>query len=110
LHDTCAKIQTEYMEESGNEVELSTSTLGRLVKGGKSKSASNAEKGWLLKEEEDLIIKYAIAVSRGFGLSHKRLKVHVDLILSAQLGSAFREGGVGKRWSGRFIEKHRKAL
>ncbi|KAJ7934116.1 hypothetical protein B0H13DRAFT_1855592 [Mycena leptocephala] len=69
---------------------LDPRTLLRHVNGGKPLSVSNAEKGWLLPEEVDTIIKFATEVAnRGFPLRHKRIKEAVDEICRARLGAAF---------------------
>ncbi|KII85726.1 hypothetical protein PLICRDRAFT_145598, partial [Plicaturopsis crispa FD-325 SS-3] len=48
--------------------------------------------------------------NRGFPLSHRRLKEHVDEICRARLGSKFPATGVGKNWTHRFAEKHSERI
>ena len=58
--------------------------LSRWAKGGKSKSQSNAEKGWLLPAEVDKVIEYAVEMAnRGF----PRFVVHGWELDSQKVGS-----------------------
>ncbi|KAJ7910322.1 hypothetical protein B0H13DRAFT_1574578, partial [Mycena leptocephala] len=99
LRAVCKEIQAQHRTETGKDIKLDPRTLLRHVNGGKSLSTSNAEKGWLLPEEVDIVIKFATDVAnRGFPLSHKRSKEAVDEICRARLGDAFPPGGVGKNW------------
>jgi Tc5 transposase DNA-binding domain len=60
-------------------------------------------------EEQEVVIKYiAECGNRGFPLSHRRLKEHVNKILRTQLGDKFPIGGVEKKWTNQFIEKYSK--
>lgn len=43
-------------------------------------------------------------------MSHCRLKEHVDEILRTHLSDQFPAGGVGKRWTECFVEKHSKDI
>jgi len=43
---------------------------------------------------------------RGFPLSHRWLKEHVDILCHSRLGDAFPEKGVGINWTYRFAMKH----
>ncbi|KAJ7937488.1 hypothetical protein B0H13DRAFT_1560421, partial [Mycena leptocephala] len=86
----CDIVEKEYYRDHRKCVNLSTSTLDRLANGGIPKSASNAAKGWLLPEEAEIVIQYPIDVaSRGFPLTHLRLKECVDSICRARLGDQF---------------------
>jgi hypothetical protein len=109
----CKIVQTKYELESGNKLakDLSKSTVDRLLKGGTRKSDSNADRGWLLAEEEVIVADFCLqCANRGFPLSHRRLKEHVDMICRARLGNQFPETGVGKQWTDRFITRHSDAL
>jgi hypothetical protein len=111
LRKVCEDIQHQCWAESKKEVKLDYSTVRRLVNGGTPKSISNASRGWLLSGEVDVIIGYAIEVaSRGFPLSHARLREHVNEICDARLGDKFPAQGVGRRWTSRFVEKHADRL
>jgi hypothetical protein len=111
LRAVCQQVEGKYQVETGKTISLSHHTLRRLANGGKSKSLSNEAKGWLLPDEVEVVIRYAIEVAnRGFPLTHRRLKEHVDEICTARLGSQFPEAGVGKKWTGRFVEKHHDRL
>src|ERR1700676_175085 len=90
LRKVCEEIQHQCWVESKKEVKLDYSTVRRLANGGTPKSISNASRGWLLAGEVDVIIGYAIEVaSRGFPLSHARLREHVNEICDARLGDKF---------------------
>lgn len=111
LRRVCKTIEDEYYTETKRKVVLDHMKLSRWAKGGKSKSQSNAEKGWLLPAEVDKVIEYAVEMAnRGFPLSHQRLREHVNEICRARMGARFPEGGVGKQWSHRFVEKYSEEL
>ncbi|KAJ6484113.1 hypothetical protein C8R45DRAFT_769740, partial [Mycena sanguinolenta] len=111
LRAVCKKIEHEHLLEKKKAVALNPNTLLRHVNRGKSKSKSNEEKGWLLAGEVETVIAYAVEVSnRGFPLTHKRLKEVVDEICIARLGDKFPSKGVGKKWTGHFVEKHHDRL
>jgi hypothetical protein len=83
----------------------------RLVNGDQSKSLSNEEKGWFLSDKVEVAIGYAIKLAnRGFLLNHQQLKELADNICSARLGNQFPRTGVGKKWTGCFVEKHHNRL
>jgi hypothetical protein len=104
-------MEAHYRQETGKIIQLSPATLRRRASGIKSQARSNAERSWLTSEEAELVIDYAIEMSnRGFPLSHRRLKEHVDEILCARLGDQFPGEGVGKNWTQRFVEKHSDRL
>ncbi|KAF9237893.1 hypothetical protein BU15DRAFT_20154, partial [Melanogaster broomeanus] len=93
----CRDFEKINLEATGQLVKLSYCTLIRLASGGKSKAEANAEKSWLTTEEIEQVIAYAEEIAnRGFPLSHRRLREHVNEICHARLGDAF--PGVGKKW------------
>ncbi|KIJ59141.1 hypothetical protein HYDPIDRAFT_72144, partial [Hydnomerulius pinastri MD-312] len=108
----CADFEQLYYNEKGKKIHLSHSTLLRLASGGKTKAVTNAEwHAWLTEEETAIVIDYIQEVgNRGFPLSHRRLKNHVDEICRARLGSKFPGDGVGVNWTHRFVEKHSAQL
>jgi hypothetical protein len=111
LRKVCKQIEDEHWSETKMKVKLDPCTLRRLVNGGTLKSIRNSEKSWLLESEATMVIDYAIEVaSRGFPLSHRRLKEHVDNICRTRLGRKFPTSGVGKNWTSRFISKHSDRL
>ncbi|KDQ18849.1 hypothetical protein BOTBODRAFT_93184, partial [Botryobasidium botryosum FD-172 SS1] len=58
-----------------------------------------------------VVIDYVVELGgRGFPRNHDRLKQHVDEILTARLGDEFPAGGVGKRWTDRFVERHSERI
>ncbi|KDQ16521.1 hypothetical protein BOTBODRAFT_77380, partial [Botryobasidium botryosum FD-172 SS1] len=103
----CNEFMALHKAETGENILLNHGTIINLSKGGLTKAETNAAKGWLLPKEVTLAISYIGEIgSRGFPLSHERLKQHVDEILQARIGDEFPQGGVGKRWTNRFVEKH----
>lgn len=73
-----------YKVETGKDVKLCYLTLIRGANGGKSRAAVNATKSWVTGGETKLVIDYIGEVgNRGFPLSHRRLKEHVEEILRA---------------------------
>ncbi|KIK36842.1 hypothetical protein CY34DRAFT_26219 [Suillus luteus UH-Slu-Lm8-n1] len=101
LRKVCMDVQKAYLKETGQVVSLNHNTLANLAKGGVRLSKFNSStKSWLTPTETDKVLEYVVEMARrGFPLSHKRLKEHVDEICRAQLGDAFPQ-------SGRFVEKH----
>ncbi|EPS96425.1 hypothetical protein FOMPIDRAFT_1082667, partial [Fomitopsis schrenkii] len=96
-----------YRQETGDTIKLNYNTIIRGAHGTQSRAESNESRGWLTAEETDVVLEYIIELGqRGFPLSHRRLKEHVDEILEARLGSTFLATGVGKKWTSRFVEKH----
>ena len=103
----CSDFQKLYYSETGKQIKLSHVTLIRLAAGGIPKSKSNSQRSWLTDEETNVVIDYIIEMGdRGFPLSHRRLKEHVDEICHARLDNQFPETGVGINWTHRFAEKH----
>lgn len=107
----CEKVEEDHRKETGRTVKLNHNTLANRVKGGKSLSQFNAEKAWLTETETKVVIDYTLeCADRGFPLSHRRLKEHVDSILHARLGEEFPETGVGQNWTQRFVTAHHDDL
>lgn len=73
---------------------------------------ANASKRWLSDDEEEEVVDYAIAVAqRGFPLSHRRLKEHVNEIIKGKtVPDDFPAGGVGTKWTQRFATRHNGRL
>ena len=58
-----------------------------------------------------MVVEFTIETAlRGFPVSHRRLKEHVDAICRGKLGERFPESGVGKEWTHRFVERHSDRL
>ncbi|KAJ6587985.1 DDE superfamily endonuclease-domain-containing protein [Mycena capillaripes] len=107
LRQICAEVENQFHNATRRHIELSYVTLSRLVNGGQTKSRSNALRGWLLEEEEIMVVNYALELaSRGFPLDHDMLKECVDDICRARLGDKFPADGVGVNWTQRFVEKY----
>jgi Tc5 transposase DNA-binding domain len=89
-----------YKLETGQDIKLTYHSLLRGANGGRTQAQANASRSWLTDEERDVVIKYiAECGDRGFPLSHRRLKEHVDEILRARLGEKFPTRGVGTKWT-----------
>lgn len=94
-----------YKAETGLDVKLDHLTLIRGANGGRSRAEANAAKSLLTDGEAEIVIGYIAELgNRGFPLSHRRLREHVNAILRARIGLSFQ--GVGKQWTHRFVEKH----
>lgn len=107
LRGVCKDIEDEYFKETRRRVILNHNTLANLVKGGRMMADVNAEKGWLLPAEKEIVLDYTIETAEwGFPFSHLRLKEHVDAIVASRLKEGFPATGVGKQWTHRFVEKH----
>ena len=75
--------------------------------GSRSLAESNQTRCWLLPEEEEVVLEFALEnASWGWPLSKERIKAHVDKIYRARLGRAFPEKGVGMNWVDRFLKRH----
>lgn len=111
LRKICLEIEALHFSETGSVSKLSSSTLLRLVKGGKTCEDALEERAWLNVGESDVVIDFTIEMGhRGFPLSHRRLKEHVDLICRARHGSKFPAIGVGINWTYRFSKRHSTRL
>ncbi|KAI5118537.1 hypothetical protein M0805_009689, partial [Coniferiporia weirii] len=107
LRTVCTEVSDEHFAQTHHRIQLSSTTLGRLVKGGKLRSESNAERSWITPEETETIITFAVEMAqRGFPLTRGQLTEHANLILRARLGGNFPPTGVGKNWADHFIIKH----
>lgn len=103
----CRQFEKDYSAEHGKDIHFNHCTIINHAKGRSTRAESNAAKSWLTAVEADVVIEFIVEMgNRGFPLSHKRLKEHVDDILQARLGDRFRANGVGKQWTARFIEKY----
>jgi hypothetical protein len=101
------ETRVKWRREHKQDLVINHQTIINHAAGMATHASTNAARGWLTEEEVEIVIAYIIELGRlGFPLSHRRLKEHVDEILRAKLGDAFPEGGVGKGWTHRFVEKH----
>ncbi|KAJ7728730.1 hypothetical protein B0H16DRAFT_1241617, partial [Mycena metata] len=81
LDDARKQAEAECLAQKKKIVKLSKATLARRVKGGRSTREAHEEQKWLTSDEERVVIHAAIDyANRGFPLSHRRLKEHVDEI------------------------------
>lgn len=111
LRTICRDFEQIYFDEKGVCIHLSFATLGRLADGRLTRSEANEHRRWLTPIEDDIIVAFSIEIgARGFPLSHRRLKEHVDRIARARLGDKFPANGVGKNWTNRFMLRVRDRL
>lgn len=111
IRKLCQLVSDEHYAKTQKRIAVDDTTLGRLIKGGITKTESNGKKSWLTKEEGDIIVDYAIEKAcQGFPLSPKRLREHAEKILIARLGNKFPETGLGINWGTRFITRHHDRL
>ena len=111
MEKICRQAEEECLQATGKVVKLSSSTLDRHAKGGRSQRQAHEEQRWLNDSEVELVIQDIIAYGeRGFPLSHRRIKEHVDLICQARYGDQFPETGLGKAWTARFISDHQDKI
>jgi hypothetical protein len=103
------KLKTCVFKKTRKKIKLSYVTLLRRANGGRSIHEFNATKRWLTDAEEKVVSDYSLELAaRGFPLSHKRLKEHVDEVVRARGGGSqiFPESGVGINWTSQFVECH----
>jgi hypothetical protein len=107
LRTICAEFQGLYFSETGKSIKLCHMTLKRLAAGGMTREKANTNRRWLTDPEEDIVIDFIVEMAdRGFPLSHRRLKEHVDIICTARLGNTFPAKGVGENWTYRFSQRN----
>jgi hypothetical protein len=111
LRKICKDFETLYFEERGVCIHLSFATLSRLADGGLHRKEANELRSWLTPIEEEVVVKFILEMGqRGWPLSHRRMKEHVDRIARARLGDKFPPQGVGKNWTARFMLRHSDRL
>jgi hypothetical protein len=111
LRAICKDFEVLYFSETGKILKLCHMTLKRLAAGGMTREKANANRRWLTDGEEDIVIDFISEMAdRGFPLSHKRLKEHVDTICKARLGDAFPAKGVGENWTYRFAQRNSERI
>ena len=87
-----------YKRETGLDIKIDHGFLIQQANGCQTKAQANAAGSWVTPEETEVIIQYAHECSdRGFPLSHRRLKEHVNKILWGRNVNGFPLGGVGKQ-------------
>ncbi|KAF8210233.1 hypothetical protein K438DRAFT_1570952 [Mycena galopus ATCC 62051] len=60
VRQICEMVEQQYTDATGQSIKLSSSTLNRLANGRLTQSPSNAAKSWLMEEETEIVICYAI--------------------------------------------------
>ena len=107
----CQLVSDDHYRKTHKRIPVSDTTLARLVKGGVTRTFSNSTKAWLMKEEGDIIVDFAVVLAcRGFPLSPKRLREHAERILKVRLQDKFPITGLGINWTTCFITKHHNRL
>ncbi|KAF9228904.1 hypothetical protein BS17DRAFT_659166, partial [Gyrodon lividus] len=105
----CQEVQEEWRaQKKDKKIIVSHDTIIQRLQGRRSCQQANSENhAWLTPEEEENVVAYLLDLAaRGFPLTHKTLKLHVDTLLHARLGEAFPETGVGHNWTDRFSTHH----
>lgn len=93
--------------EIGREIKLCHLTLTRGENRGKNQASTNVSKSHVTPGETNILIDLIGELgNRGFPLSHRRLREHINKILQARLGDKFPQGSVGKQWKNHFVKKH----
>jgi len=111
LRTICRDFEQLHLNETGLFIPLSFATLSRLADGGRTREEANLHRRWLTTIEEDLIVSFVIEMgARGFPLSHRRIKEHVNRIARARLGDKFPAQGAGKNWTARFMLRHSERI
>ncbi len=100
------EMEAQCWQEDKERIKVNKQTLSRRLSGVRSQAEVNANRNSKFNDEErEAIISYAIQVARrGFPLSPRRVSDITNQILHARDGSDYEP--VGKRWAGRFVEKH----
>ncbi|KAF8498949.1 hypothetical protein F5888DRAFT_1592165, partial [Russula emetica] len=77
----CRQAEAECFQQTKKVVKLSSSTLDRHTKGGQSHKEGHRGQRWLNNEENEAVLQDIILnAQRGFPLTHRRIKEHVDEI------------------------------
>ena len=107
----CRQVEAQCFQLTTKLVKLSSSTLDRRVKGGRSHKEGHKGQRWLNDEEKEAVLQDIILnAQRGFPPSHRQIKEHVDIIAHAHYGNTFPETGVGKEWTYRFISDNNNRI
>ena len=70
LHQICKNVLDAHFAETGQRIHLAHNTLAQHRKGGITLTQSNQQKSWLIAEEEENVINFAIEIAhQGFPLS-----------------------------------------
>ena len=78
-----------------------------LVTGTQPLTEFNNVNRWLLPEEEEVILEFALEIaSRGWPLDKEHIRAHINAICQARLGGIFPKNGVGLNWVDQFLKCH----
>ncbi|TFK19173.1 hypothetical protein FA15DRAFT_557690, partial [Coprinopsis marcescibilis] len=111
----CKAVLDEFLASNKNpslaNITLSHVTLGNRINSMQNIQDSNAEKAWLMKEEEEQVISAVIQHGEmGIPFSRHRLEEQVNSILRARLGNKFGKEGVGQNYIHRLCERNRDQI
>lgn len=75
----CEEVEIEHKVQTRRSIHLNHATIIRHADGGKPLREFNAEKRWLSDEEEEMVLRFSEeTAARGFPLSHRQLRKHVN--------------------------------
>ncbi|KAF8489167.1 hypothetical protein F5888DRAFT_1622284 [Russula emetica] len=82
----CRQAEAKCFQQTKKVVKLSSSTLDWRTKGGQSHKEGHRGQRWLNDEENEAVLQDIILnAQRGFPLTHRRIKEHVDEIARAHI-------------------------
>ena len=111
LRTICVEFKALCFSETGKTLKLCHMTLKRLSAGGMTREKANTNRRWLMDSKEEIVIDFIGEMAdRGFPLSHRRLKEHVDIICKPHLGNTFPAKGVGENWTYRFAQRNAERI
>ena len=104
----CEEVEIEHKNKTGKYIPLGHATIIQHANGGKPMAEFNAEKHFLSKDEEKVILGFIQETSnRGFPLSHQHLHEHANSIIKARNPSF---EGVGQCWTDWFVLSHSERI
>ena len=111
LEKICQQAEAECYQLTKKVVKVSSSSLDRRAKGGQGHKEGHNGQRWVNDEETEAVLQdIVLNAQRGFPLTHRRIKEHVDEIARAHHGDAFPKTGVGKEWTNRFVSNHKDRI
>jgi hypothetical protein len=100
-----------WFSQHGKRLKICYAWIIRRSKNLPTRAQTAINRKWLTEEEEKIVVANIIELAnRGWPLSHRRLKEHVDSILRARLGAKSPRKGVGKKWTQRFLRNKSDVL
>lgn len=103
----CELLMQQHFEETGEHVLIHHTRLRRLAGGGKTRAQAMAERSWLSPEQAEVVIVFiGQMAARGFPLSHRRLREHINMLARDTWGDRFPESGVGENYTHKFVNRY----